>query len=92
MDITEILKERGEQYGEAWKISSELMDKMLPKTPEKPYDHDIRSSLYFYPWVMILGKLARAIANPNFLDNWRDIIGYATLVLNDLESRNINHA
>ena len=38
---------------------------------------------------MICHKIARIVAgNPNFVDHWRDIAGYATLVANELEAKN----
>ena len=36
----------------------------------------------------IQGKLARALSgDPNAIDHWRDITGYAQLVVDDLEGR-----
>ena len=38
---------------------------------------------------MILHKIARiGCGNAQFIDHWRDIVGYATLVINELEERN----
>jgi hypothetical protein len=40
----------------------------------------------------ILDKISRIInGDPDYTDNWRDIAGYATLVLNRLETRNDTH-
>lgn len=41
----------------------------------------------WYPWVQILCKLVRALETPEKLDHWNDIIGYATLVKDELERR-----
>jgi hypothetical protein len=32
----------------------------------------------------ILSKVSRLVFNPNYLDNWTDIAGYATLVIKEL--------
>lgn len=41
-----------------------------------------------YALEMICAKVARVInGNPNYLDNWDDIAGYATLVANRLRSQ-----
>jgi len=39
---------------------------------------------YFFNWMMILNKLIRALYTPNDPDHWKDIAGYATLVMNDI--------
>ena len=37
-----------------------------------------------YPIVMIVIKLARLSSNPDHLDSWRDIAGYAELMVTEL--------
>jgi hypothetical protein len=37
-----------------------------------------------YPLVMIAAKLARLMGNPAHVDSWRDIAGYAELMVREL--------
>lgn len=82
-DIHELLSERNQQYAEAWRktglmaqlVESELTG-MLLKFPEA-----------WYNWVIILNKLVRILGDPYKIDSWRDIAGYATLVVDYIEKR-----
>ena len=85
--IDAVLAERGKRYGkfeDHAKISQSLQaimrransswDKMQP---------DQREALE-----MIAHKIARILnGDPDYLDNWVDIAGYATLVVNRLQER-----
>jgi len=39
---------------------------------------------YSFAWEMILNKLIRAMASPEKEDHWKDVQGYAQLVLESL--------
>lgn len=79
----ELLKERGANYGppidhfactqtmyEVW-LERRMKAKFVPNDKE----YAVRHGVY-----MILDKIARAAENPNHLDNWDDIKGYAECV------------
>ncbi len=82
--IDDILKERNARYGDfadeaniAQRMKSVLNDGRgwLNSTHRQAID-------------MICTKLARiANGDPDYADNWADIIGYCTLVLRDIEER-----
>lgn len=80
-DIRETLKERGKQYGDYFTqtmISQRL--KRVMKNHAKNLEDDQEDALE-----MIAVKIARILnGNPNHIDNWDDIAGYATLVADRL--------
>jgi len=77
--IDKILEERGNNYGEfkahaeiTQNLKKELNDKLSPSQ---------RESLE-----MIFHKIGRILnGNPNYVDSWVDIVGYAQLIVNELE-------
>ena len=80
---TPTTEERSAQYANAWRLQGHivriplvraLLDQMLHTFPEA-----------WFPWVMVLNKLLRALGSPRKLDHWDDIIGYATLVVDHLK-------
>lgn len=82
MDIKNLLKERNTQYADAWRKTGLLMrvvekelNCLLVNFPE-----------LYYNWVIILNKLLRILGDPSHLDSWRDIAGYATLIVTYLET------
>lgn len=81
-DIQELLKQRGGEYGTAWSDTNAMI-RALGSTAvlDRLVDHDA-----IYAWISILNKLNRALYSPQNPDHWRDIIGYATLMLNHLQS------
>lgn len=84
MDIEEVLEKRGTRYGEyqdvantAQSLKYEFHGRGCWANME-PY---MQESLD-----MICNKLARVInGDPYYDDSWRDIAGYATLVVKELE-------
>lgn len=87
-EVRELLETRGEDYGEAWKLASEVFRVImgLRGAETKQVRHsDLLNSLYFHNWFQILGKLIRLSFTPHQMDSWMDIIGYATLVVEDLK-------
>lgn len=82
--IDTLLKDRDEEYGNAWKVSGNItsalraeFDDLLRKAPQ-----------YAYAWMMILNKLIRATMTPYDIDHWIDIQGYAKLVSDDIHNEN----
>jgi uncharacterized ferritin-like protein (DUF455 family) len=81
-DIDNTLKERGARYGDFRshaEISQMLKSLVL--------DHDAQLAPYQAEALeMICHKLARIVnGDPNYADSWRDIAGYAQLVVRELE-------
>ena len=78
----DLLDKRGNEYGEAWKVTGQIVGTIHPQfevfsgtAPE-----------YSLAWMTILCKLIRALATPRNRDHWADIAGYAMLVANDIEA------
>lgn len=85
-DIQATLKERGNQYGPFdghARITQSLKDCMSGKYQVTNWDvlsPDKKEALE-----MIVHKIGRILnGNPNYDDSWRDIAGYATLIVNQL--------
>lgn len=89
MNIDEILAERGKTHGDFKdhaKTAQQLKFTLREQSKDWQVDflHTQQEALE-----MICHKIARIVAgNPNFVDHWRDIAGYATLVANELEEQN----
>lgn len=86
-DIEQTLEERGARYGRYCDVASTsqgikaLINLTLRTEKGDTTDEVLRESLD-----MIANKLARiANGDPYYRDSWHDIIGYCTLVLNELE-------
>lgn len=83
-ETNQLLKDRGEHYGHTWLLAGQVMGIL-----KEPFVHMLEvSPQYVHNWVLILSKLIRVLFDPYHKDSWRDIIGYATLVLNHLENPN----
>lgn len=82
MEIEKVLEERGKTHGD-FKFGSEVsqaLKEIIAVSDADMADHQEEAL------DMICHKLARIVAgNPNEPDHWRDIAGYATLVVNILE-------
>lgn len=83
--VEELLSQKQSEYKDAWKLSGEIFEH--PELKAKfvaflsgPW------CVYVFNWIIIMNKLFRILATPNHLDSWKDIAGYAQLVVNDLES------
>ena len=81
-DIDNTLAERGARYGEFAthaEISQALKKVVLAeRRPLEPYQREALE--------MICHKLARIVnGDPNYTDSWRDVAGYASLVVLELE-------
>lgn len=84
MDVTEILKQRGDKYGEYKDVA--LTAQCLK--------HNVRSGKTFSQQEaymsesldLICNKMSRIVnGDPYYIDSWKDIAGYAQLVVNELE-------
>lgn len=86
MNTKDILNERGKTHGDFTdnaRVSQELKD-VLKAHPR----YHALTAVQAESLDMICHKIARIIAgNPNFEDHWADLAGYATLVIERLESR-----
>jgi len=82
-----ILKERGDRYGvfkDHAKICQDLKGVMLATD-----GWDYLSPSQAQALEVIADKIARMLnGDPNYDDNWQDIIGYAQLVLNEVHEHN----
>ena len=83
--VHEILKERDKRYGSFQshaELTQELKVVMSSREGWKNLASDQREALD-----MIVHKIGRIInGDPNYIDSWQDIIGYAQLVKDRLES------
>ncbi len=88
MDIGEMLYQRQNRYGEYPK-HAELAQAL--KTACHRHDNGAKwatmSAYQREAMDMICHKMARVMnGDPNYLDNWVDLAGYANLVVNELEA------
>jgi len=83
-DIQTILDERGARYGKftGHAIITQELKKALRYAPKwNSLNEDQKEALE-----MIAHKIGRILnGDPNYLDSWVDIVGYAQLVVNRLE-------
>lgn len=83
--IKEVLEERGSRYGkfvDHAKIAQGLQEVLHQMPNWATMDYDMRQAL-----VVITDKIARmGNGDPFYDDNWIDIIGYATLVLERIQA------
>lgn len=85
MDINTTLQERGERYGkfvEHARITQELKRTMFANMSYKLSDDQAEAL------EMIAHKLGRIVnGDPDYVDSWVDIAGYATLVAKRLQGQ-----
>ena len=74
-EITKLLAERSE-YGEAWALTSRWIQSHILKLA--------RVGDYAFLLIMIVNKVHRALSNPNNIDHWYDIQGYAQLGIDEV--------
>ena len=83
--VEETLKERGARYGDFMGhalVAQALLDIMRKTTGWELMEADQRQAVG-----MFCDKMARiGNGDPDYVDNWRDIAGYATLVMVRLEA------
>ena len=87
IEIDDVLKERGERYGsfESHAEITVVLARVIALEclkRQKELQADQAEALH-----MICHKIARIVnGDPDYIDNWVDIAGYATLVANRLQS------
>ena len=85
-DIQDVLAERGSRYGRFERnamVSQMLKSVLFSTNRDLLLEHYQREALD-----MICSKLSRIVCgDPNYADSWRDIAGFATLVVNILEGK-----
>ncbi|MEI1732899.1 DUF6378 domain-containing protein [Acinetobacter baumannii] len=83
MSIQKTLQQRGERYGDFAEVAATtqaLMAVIDSAYNSEQLDDSMKTSLF-----MICNKMARIVnGDPNYIDNWHDIAGYATLVEQEL--------
>ena len=76
-----LLQERDTAYGGAWKLTGLVVNLLK--------DHFIKflemAPQYSFSWMIMQCKLVRMLSSPYEPDHYKDLIGYATLCLNDIE-------
>ena len=86
VSVDDTLVQRGNRYGhfkDGSKLSKELRDAFF--THHKQFSYGPLSDSQIEAIFMIMHKLSRiANGDPSYDDNWRDIAGYATLVVAEL--------
>ncbi len=81
-EIINEVQKREREYGQAWKITGEILAFLLPPNKGKL---PLFNTHFVFNWAMILNKLCRALISPNNPDHWLDIAGYATLVYEEVK-------
>lgn len=79
--VTTVLEDRGKEYGEAWLVAGNVI-KYVGNVSSLT---KLMSTPFFHNWVIILSKMIRILQSPTKIDHWKDIAGYATLVMQYLE-------
>lgn len=88
METKQILEDRGKDYGSFANLAK------LSQNMKQCYKHSDNYLSNMKPYQkealdMIIHKVARIInGNHHKIDSWQDIAGYATLVVQELQSRN----
>lgn len=80
-----LLAERKKQYGEYHQVAA--CAQQLKRTLRKFIDFDALRNTQAESLDMICNKLARLQGDADLVDTWRDIAGYAQLVVNELEDK-----
>lgn len=73
--IKTLLKRRKDNYGDTHILAGYVMGLLKDPLSDLLANHP----KFAHNWVLILSKLIRILFNPYHLDNYDDIIGYATL-------------
>lgn len=83
MSIEKTLEERGTRYGDFKDVAETTYQ--LQEVLKRSQASRITSS-QIIALDMICNKMARIVCgDPNYIDNWHDIAGYATLIEKELQ-------
>jgi hypothetical protein len=84
--IEDTLEERGKQYGKFSSLSA--LSQTLKREIRETECFDSMMHYQVESLEMIIHKIARICnGDPDYVDSWRDIAGYATLVVKYLEEK-----
>lgn len=84
-NIQVVLKERGSKYGD-FKIHAKITQDLKRVFEKYEYSKKL-SDTQKEALDMIAHKIGRILnGNPNYIDSWVDIVGYAQLVVNELKN------
>lgn len=87
MSINKALEQRGERYGKFKDVAATIYALQEILRDAKSYKH--MSDDQVIALDMICNKMARIVnGDPNYIENWHDIAGYATLVEQELNMTN----
>jgi hypothetical protein len=91
-EVTQVLENRGKRYG-AFVANAEITGaflRLLLYYSERRGDDALNvETPQFKALLMIITKFSRILnGDPEYLDNWVDIAGYAQLVVNHLQKPN----
>lgn len=87
MSINETLEQRGERYGKFKDVAATTY--ALQEILRNSKNHEHMTDDQVIALDMICNKMARIVnGDPNYIDNWHDIAGYATLVEQELNITN----
>ncbi|WEI20097.1 DUF6378 domain-containing protein [Acinetobacter proteolyticus] len=83
MNIKSTLEQRGERYGKFKDVATTTYGLQAILRDAKSHEHMSEDQIIALD--MICNKVARIVnGDPNYIDNWHDIAGYATLVEQEL--------
>lgn len=87
MSINKTLEQRGERYGKFKDVASTTY--ALQEILRNAKNHEHMTDDQVIALDMICNKMARIVnGDPNYIENWHDIAGYATLVEQELNITN----
>ena len=87
MSINKTLEQRGERYGKFKDVAATTY--ALQEILRNAKNHEHMTDDQVIALDMIRNKMARIVnGDPNYIDNWHDISGYATLVEQELNITN----
>lgn len=86
----QLLRDRAETYGPTWFLTSKVLQMLYLEPGTMILSDLLNDGVVFHNWFMILGKLMRLLKSPRHLDTWKDIAGYARLVVDYIEEADIN--
>lgn len=85
-DIQITLEERGNRYGNF--IDNACVAQDLKQVLREAWNDDNMTALHKEALEMICHKMARIVnGDPDYIDSWHDIAGYATLVVDQIKER-----
>ncbi len=83
MSINKTLEQRGERYGKFKDVAATTY--ALQEILRDAKNHEHMTDDQVIALDMICNKMARIVnGDPNYIENWHDIAGYATLMENEL--------